>query len=389
MKIFEEEPTNFKDNYFDEESFFTLEDYKEFEEKEAILYFHKNYHRYEKLEKDFLKLSTSKLKVFTLKLTKTIHYEEKLQLWFENKLSPFVEGYQFKIEYAGKKHSPIATIFPKNELQRNLYLIYLIEHISGEYVKNNEIFGAEIYTYQSLVEHFNNSKGNIKKEKEDIIQKCRQIKIDHSLSVEFIDYVDYLKSMHKNLSSFKIEKLDRIKNFWALAIELSFYYNYAKYYLFLDSVDSGLKDKNRYLIEEENKTFKTAEYFDDAKLLKLHNLLVKEKYISEIEYEDFKKVFTETEIKNNVYRHKKIDWKIKNKGMDKQALLTLIDYVVSPKYSEQNIKTIRKIIGACFTFENRDISENLEKSFGETFKSFKDKNFKNSKKIDEIMDRIF
>lgn len=396
MSYREEDHPEFDADYFDPESFFTLEYYREHynkKEEEAIRYFIQNEHRYNELQKDFPKLSVATLKTMAWKSASNIHYEEKLVVWNENEASPFDAEYRFKFKIKSKEKplTIIASIVPQNELQRNLYLQFLIEYISGKYIKNNDAFGAEVYPYHDLKEDFIKNKQNIlsvEKEKRFVIEKCNQIKTDQSLSVDFTDYIHYQKSHYKNLSSLKIEKLHRIENLWAFAIELAFYHQYAKYYLFLENYDnSSTKDKKRY-ISQELKTFKKTDYFDDVKLLKLHKLLVEKKYISEIRYEDFKKVFTETEIKHELYHHPKINWKLKNRGMDKQSLLTLIEFVVSPEYTKENKAIIIKIIEACFTFENEDIVGKLQRSVKETFESFKNKNYKNSKKIEDIMDEI-
>ncbi|PRA97800.1 hypothetical protein CQ046_20200 [Chryseobacterium sp. MYb7] len=394
MPNFKEDHPEFEADYFDPESFFSLEYYREYyekTEKEAILYFTQNEHRYKELQKGFPKLSVATLKTMAWKsYSPDIHYEEKLAIWNESGASPFDAEYRFKFKIKSKEKplTIVASILPKNELQKNLYLQFLIEYISGEYIKNNELYGAKILSYYDLKEQFLKDKKDVKIEKESITQKCNQIAKDCSLTVNFSDYLHYLK-YHNNLSSLNIEQLERIENLWALAIELAFYQHYAKYYLFLENYDnSSTKDKKLYK-SEENKTFKTAEYFDDLKLLKLHKLLVDENCISEINYNDFKKVFTQTEIRYGIYRHQKINWKLeRNHGMNKQALLTLIEYVVSPDYTDENKAIISKIIGTCFTFENKDISENISKSFNEAFNSFKNKKYKNSKKIEEIMNKI-
>jgi hypothetical protein len=397
MPNFEEDHLEFEADYFDPESFFTLEYYREHykkKEEEAIRYFIQNEHRYNELQKGFPKLSVSTLKIMAWKsYSPDIHYEEKLAVWKENNASPFDVEYHFKFKIKSKEKplTIIASVNPKNELQRNLYLQFLIEFISIEYIQNNELFGAEIFPYADLKNNFLKNKPDtitVKKEKISIVEKCNQIKKDQSLTVHFTNYIHYQKSHYNNLSSLKIERLDRIENLWALAIELAFYYHYAKYYLFLESYEnSDNKEKKRYT-SEEYKTFKKADYFDDVKLLKLYKLLIEKNYISEISYDNFKKVFTETDIKHGLYHHPKINWKLINRGMDKQSLLTLIEYVVNPEYTDENVTIISRIIGACFTFENGDISEKIEKSFGDAFESFKKKNYRNSKKIEDIMDEI-
>jgi len=396
MPNFEEDHPEFDADYFDAENFFDIEYYRKHHEKkerETIQYFSKNKHRYDKLQKGFPALTLSTLKIMAWKSYSNIHYEEKLALWKESTASPFEVEYRFKLKVKSKEKplTIIASIFPGNELQKNLYLQFLVEYISEEYIKNNGLFGAEIFPYSDLKEHFlRSTEKDTKEEKKSIAEKCTQIAKDCSLSVDFMDYLYYLNSYHNNLSSLKIENLERIENLWALAIELAFYHHYAKYYLFLESLNgSNIKAKKRYIFESESKTFKTAEYFDDLKLFKLHKFLLAENYISEIEYNDFKKIFTETEIRYGIYHHPKIDWKLENRGgMDKQALLTLIDYVVNPDYSEENKIKISKIIGTCFNFENKDISEKFEKSFNEVFKAFEKKKYKNSEKIETLMNKI-
>src|SRR5690606_14159756 len=147
--------------------------------------------------------------------------------------------------------------------------------------------------------------------------KCNQIRIDCSLSVSFTDYLHFFENPCKNIESLGIERLDRIENMWALAIEIAYYRNFTKYYLFLKSFKCSHQDKSRYKLEPDYKTFRMNDEFDEAKLFILHKLLLSNDYIGDIQYSDFRKVFTEQ--KFVVPDFKKIDWKLRNRGMDKQA----------------------------------------------------------------------
>ncbi|GET46979.1 hypothetical protein [Capnocytophaga felis] len=121
------------------------------------------------------------------------------------------------------------------------------------------------------------------------------------------------------------------------------------------------------------------------------------KFIEKIAFDDFKRVFNGTKLKDI---DKPIIWKLKAKNnkenTDWQSLLILIDELVGLNFKRKSkedwmayAKEIKKIIGRCFELPNGDIKEKLNKSFKKYWDKLKENKDKRDSEIIRLIDGVW
>jgi hypothetical protein len=330
-------------------------------------------------------------------------YEDKLSFWKDKNLNLLCRSYHFKKKYQNEWYDFTMTIEPQNDKERNLYFIHLTEWLNNLRTTHDNVvflsFEQLTYNYElnpPITEVF--ILNEIKKTKERINQ---QIQKEIFFTNKFIDGFRSIEGIIVDDLYSSLVTIDQLE---IISYLLSPIVGFLKYETFLKqelknkdfTEEIMLKlDKNEEREAKEVskiKSFKRIDLFSEQHINYIRKELIDKNYIEKISFEDFLKIF---DYRNLSEIKQKIIWKIPYKtftenkpSYDWKSLLYLINELVEPDFNKFRIE-IRDVIRECFDFPNGTLYNKSVKSFDTYVTPFKRKTKVESKKIDEIFNKLY